>query len=87
MEILIEELMKTSVGISVPDNIIIPALLYADDVIRGADNRSDVQVLMKVYEKLCAEMRAATNADKTKYILFQRRQIHMAPMYLAPSTR
>ena len=65
MQKLIDELEKSGKGINLSNGIIVPVILYADDVLLLADNEEDFRALIKIYEKLCAEFRAAINAGKT----------------------
>ena len=71
---LIDELEKTRLGIHLSNYRTVSALLYANDVLLMTDNKEDFSALVKVYGKLCAEFRAATNADKPKYTVFLKRQ-------------
>ena len=83
MEILIYALNKTGKGIKLADGRVIPAILYADDVMILAENHKDLMDLIAAYEDFCNSFRTTTNTDKTKYIIFKKRPRDMSKMYLA----
>ena len=85
MQLLIKGLQETGKGISVKTGKkkrIIPALLYADDVMLLSETREGIKELIKTYEDFCSCYRTSTNLDKTFYMVYQKDERDMSKMVL-----
>lgn len=72
---LVHVLKDTNIGIHIHEDLLVNALLYADDLVLLAETENDLQLLLNKVHEWCTDWRMKVNKDKTKIMHYRKNSV------------